>query len=101
KRVTSAASYGRLLTQINLELDPVSHDVIGTDAHNLIVTRDNANTPVDAYVKTLVKDRVAVVANRVIGHTPVLLQAPVRPLPAGASGEYSLGSVIADAMLWA
>jgi 5'-nucleotidase len=29
----------------------------------------------------------------------VELKAPVRPLPAGASGEYSMGSVIADAML--
>ncbi len=101
KRVTSAASFGRLLTQIDLELDPVSHDVIDTDAHNLIVTRDNADYDVDSFVKTLVNKKVAPMANRVIGNTPVALKAPVRPLPANDSGEYSLGSVTADAMLWA
>jgi 5'-nucleotidase len=98
KLVTSAASYGRLVTHIDLELDRSTHDVVQANAHNVVVTRDNANTPVDAFVKGYVT-KAASLANRVIGRTPVLLKAPVRPLPAGESGEYSLGNVIADAML--
>ncbi|WP_224366614.1 bifunctional metallophosphatase/5'-nucleotidase [Hyalangium versicolor] len=98
KRVTSAASFGRVITDIDLKLDPVSHDVIEVTARNIVVTRDNADMPVDAVVKDFVA-KAAPLANRVIGNTPVALKAPVRPLPASASGEYSLGSVIADAML--
>lgn len=99
RRVTSAASFGRVLTQIDLSLDPDSHDVTETDAHNVIVTRDNANTPMDLFVKDYVR-KAAPLANRIIGNTPVPLKAPVRPLPAGESGEYSMGSVVADSMLY-
>ena len=98
KLVTSAASFGRVLTDIDLSLDPKTHDVVEASAHNIVVTRDNANNPVDAEVKRYVA-KSAPVANRVIGNTPVVLKAPVRPLPAGESGEYSMGSVTADAML--
>jgi 5'-nucleotidase len=43
--------------------------------------------------------KVAPVRDRVIGHTPNALAAPVRPLPAGASGESTLGNAVADGML--
>jgi 5'-nucleotidase len=98
KRVTSAASFGRVLTYIDLALDPVTHDVVESAATNIIVTRDNANTPVDEYVKNVVS-KAAPLANRVIGNTSVNLKAPVRPLPAGESGEYTLGNVVSDGLL--
>ncbi len=98
KRVTSAASYGRLVTDIDLVLDPVSHDVVEANAHNVIVTRDTVNVPVDDFVKSVIT-KAAPLRDRVIGNTPVELKAPVRPLPAGTSGESVLGNVIADAML--
>jgi 5'-nucleotidase len=72
--------------------------VTDASAHNLIVTRDNALNAVDVMVKDYV-NHAAPQANRIIGNTPVLLKAPVRPLPDGESGEYNLGDVIADAML--
>jgi 5'-nucleotidase len=100
KRVTSAASNGRLLTSIDLTLDPATRDVAEVTATNVIVTRDTGAEPVDTVVKDYAA-RAAPLANRVVGRTPVDLKAPIRPLPAGSSGEYSLGNVIADAMLWA
>ncbi|WP_375764761.1 bifunctional metallophosphatase/5'-nucleotidase [Archangium gephyra] len=99
KRVTSAASYGRLITDIDLVLDPVSHDVVETAARNVLVTRDSgSDTAVDTFVKEVVA-KAAPLRDRIIGNTPVELKAPVRPLPAGATGESTLGNVVADAML--
>jgi 5'-nucleotidase len=98
KRVTSAYSHGRLITDIDLVLDPVSHDVVETAARNVIVTRDLADPSVDTYVKEIVA-KAAPQANRVIGNTTGELKAPVRPIPAGASGESTLGNLVADAML--
>ncbi|WP_224249880.1 bifunctional metallophosphatase/5'-nucleotidase [Hyalangium gracile] len=98
KRVTSAASFGRAITDIDLVLDPVSHDVIEANARNIVVTRDNANNTVDTMVRGYVA-KATPLASRVIGNTSMALQAPVRPLPAGQSGEFLLGNVIADAML--
>ncbi|HYO52645.1 bifunctional metallophosphatase/5'-nucleotidase [Archangium sp.] len=96
KRVTSAASHGRLVTDIDMVLDPVSHDVVEVTARNVIVTRDTANPPVDAFVKELVS-KAAPLRDKVIGNTPSELKAPVRT--SGSSGESTLGNVIADAML--
>jgi 5'-nucleotidase len=98
KRVTSAASNGRLLTDIDLVLDPTTHDVVDTAARNVVVTRETAHAQVEAFV-TGVIGKVAPVRDRVIGHTPNALAAPVRPLPAGASGESTLGNAVADGML--
>lgn len=98
KHVTSAASNGRLVTDIDLVLDAASGDVVETNARNVIVTRE---TP-DTTVETLVNDYVtksAPLKNKIIGNTPGVLTAPVRPLPAGSSGESVLGNIIADGML--
>jgi 5'-nucleotidase len=98
KRVTSAASNGRLVTDIDLMLDPVSRDVVEASARNVIVTRDTADAPVDAFVKELVT-RAAPLRDKVIGNTPSELKAPVRSSSADSTGESTLGNVIADAML--
>lgn len=98
KRVTSAASNGRLVTDIDLVLDPISRDVVEVSARNVIVTRDTADASVEAFVKGLVT-QAAPLRDRVIGNTPGELKAPARPLPEGSTGESTLGNVIADAML--
>ncbi|WP_044186106.1 bifunctional metallophosphatase/5'-nucleotidase [Hyalangium minutum] len=98
KLVTSAASLGRLLTTIDLTLDPSTGDIVEKVANNNIVTRDNANTPADTLVKKYVKDATPL-ASRILGNTPVELKAPIRPLPAGMSGESILGNIVADGML--
>ncbi|QRK04379.1 bifunctional metallophosphatase/5'-nucleotidase [Archangium violaceum] len=98
KHVTSAASNGRLVTDIDLVLDAASGDVVETTARNVIVTRETADTAVEALVNDYVT-KSAPLRDKVIGNTPADLKAPVRPLPAGGSGESVLGNVIADAML--
>ncbi|WP_164010628.1 bifunctional metallophosphatase/5'-nucleotidase [Pyxidicoccus trucidator] len=98
KRVTSAASNGRLLTDIDLVLDPTTRDVVETAARNVIVTRDTAHAPVAAFVQDVI-GKVAPLRDRVIGQTASGLAAPVRPLPAGTSGESTLGNAVADGML--
>ena len=98
KIVTSAASYGRVVTTIDLTLDPTTGEVAEAAANNNVVTRDNANTPADALVKEFVA-KATPLANRLLGNTPGELKAPIRPLPAGQSGESVLGNVVADAML--
>ena len=98
KRVTSAASNGRLVTDIDLVLDPKTRDVVDVQARNVLVTRETPNAAVQSYVQGLVA-KAAPLRDKVLGSTPSVLNAPVRPLPAGASGESTLGNVVADAML--
>ncbi|MBN1210292.1 MAG: bifunctional metallophosphatase/5'-nucleotidase [Myxococcaceae bacterium] len=98
KIVTSAASFGRLITDIDLVLDPATGDVMEATARNVIVTRDTAHTEVDAFVTGMVT-RAAPLRDRIIGNTAGDLMAPVRPPPAGTTGESTLGNAISDAML--
>ncbi len=90
--VTSAASAGRLVTRVILELDPTTGDVAAVDAENLIVTRDV--TPPAAMTSLL--DRylalVAPLANRVVGTTTAAIGRV-----ASLAGETALGDLIADA----
>ncbi len=98
KRVTSAASYGRLITDIDLTLDPRTGDVVEADARNVVVTRETPDAAVEAFVQGIVA-KAAPQRDKVIGNTPGELKGPVRPIPAGASGESVLGNVVSDAML--
>lgn len=98
KLVTSAMNYGRLVTSIDLKLDPTTGDVVEKAATNTLVTRDAASPPAAELVKGYVA-KSAPLANRLVGNTPVELRAPPRPTPAGLTGETVLGSVVADSML--
>jgi 5'-nucleotidase len=97
RRVTSAMSYGRLVTDMELVLDGATGDVVETSAHNLPVTRDVEVVP---EVQALVERYEALAAplrDRVIGRVTARLQPPNgRQFP---SGESPLGNVIADAQL--
>ncbi len=94
--VIQGLSFGRLLSVVDLQIDPRSKDVIRskTVAENEIVTR--TVTP-DARVQAIVDEartKAAPLANRQIGTiTADLLRA------AAPSGESTLGDVIADAQL--
>ncbi|HVH47734.1 MAG TPA: bifunctional metallophosphatase/5'-nucleotidase [Labilithrix sp.] len=92
--VTSTSSFGRVITALDLDIDPKTRDVVRTEAHNHAVTHDIAPDPV---VQAIV-DRAAAVAapleNRVIGHIAETLTAAGRN-----GGESPLGSVVADAQL--
>lgn len=109
--LTSASSYGRMVTDVHLLLDSRTHDVIRPAAYavNKVVTNNqdgadddtepDANVlPVPALTRliALYKELVAPIANEVIGQlagTSVLTDAP------DDSGESPLGNLIADAQV--
>ena len=95
--VTSAASYGRLVTQIELTLDPVAHALVDLRARNVPVTHDRAP---DQEVARLVKeyaDRTRGVTARVVGYVKSDLTGNAEAARS-PSCETPLGDVIADAM---
>jgi 5'-nucleotidase len=100
KVVTSAASFGRLITDIDLVIDHESKDIKSKTARNVIVTQDVAKDP--AVTAILEKYRVIAnpIANRVVGSvTETLLSGRDAGGDPDGDGETPLGSVIADAQL--
>lgn len=94
KLVTSAGSYGRLLTEINLAIDPQSGDVKAARAVNHVVA---TALPKDSALTEIVSRHAALVAslqNRVVGR----VGEPISPLR-DANGESELGKLLADAQL--
>ncbi len=93
-RVTSAGCFGRLLTNIDLTLDPTTKDVIAVEAENILVTHDIEET---AAIQTLVaayEQKAAPLANRPMGTLTSAIEKAVNE-----HGEAPLGSLIADAQL--
>ncbi len=97
KRVTSAASYGRLITDLELVIDGASGDVVETQARNVLVTQDGPGAPpVQALVERY-EQLAAPLRDRVIGQVTAPLQGP--DSKRWPSGESPLGNLIADAQL--
>jgi 5'-nucleotidase len=93
--VTSASSFGRVVTDVDLTIDRATGDVVRMRANNRIVTRDvTPDTRLTALVDKY-QTLVAPLANRVIGS--ITADHTRDPTPAG---ESALGDVIADAQ-WA
>jgi len=91
---TSAGAFGRFLTRIELDLDPVQHHVLSRKATQVAVTHDIAP---DARAKAIVDRAVAdaaPLAGKRVGRLAVGLSRK-----ASEAGESSLGSVVADAHL--
>ena len=100
KLVTSASSFGRVVTDIELTIDRRSDEITDASAFNHIVTQDvkrdrRAQKILDKYTTLS-----APLANRVIGSITEDIRS-ARDVPSGqnASGEQPMGDVIADAML--
>ena len=92
--VTSASSFGRVITTIDLEIDPKTKDVVKAEAHNHAVTQDVAPDPT---VQGIVDKAIAAAApieNRVIGKITDTLSGGSRN-----GQESTLGRVVADAQL--
>ena len=91
--VTSAMSYGRLLTEIDLQIDPETRDVVEKTAQNFVVRTDGDS---DAEVAELVEyyEGLTEIAERQVGSIGESLGAE-----AGDDGESDMGKVIADAQL--
>ncbi|AKT43080.1 bifunctional metallophosphatase/5'-nucleotidase [Chondromyces crocatus] len=93
KIVTSAASFGRLITDIDLTIDRATGDVIAAHAENVIVTRDQADVVLDDFVSGY-QELVTPVASRQVGMITANLTRN-----ADSAGQTTMGFVVADAML--
>jgi 5'-nucleotidase len=92
--VTSASSFGRLVTDMDLTIDRRSKDITSISVNNQIVTRDvPAASPITALI-----DRYKAIsdplADRVIGSITADITRTQN-----AAGESALGDVIADSQL--
>ncbi len=91
--LTSAASFGRLLSRIELTIDPVAHEVTSKTAHNVVVTRDVTPDPVISAMVDKYVAGAAPLADLQVGS--ITADIPSTP---GPNGECPLGDVIADGM---
>jgi 5'-nucleotidase len=100
KLVTSAASFGRLITDIDLTIDHQSKAITSATATNRIVTQDVAQDPAAKAILDKYTELSAPLANRVVGSIAGDIRS-ARDNPSGqnAAGEQPMGDVIADAML--
>jgi 5'-nucleotidase len=92
--VTSALSYGRAITSIDLTIDPVTRDVVRADAHNHWTTHDLEPDPAVRAIVERAATAAAPIESRVIGRITETLSAKLN-----AGGDSPLGAVIADAQL--
>ncbi|ATY15626.1 bifunctional metallophosphatase/5'-nucleotidase [Amycolatopsis sp. AA4] len=94
--VIQGASFGRLLSVVDLKIDRRTRDVVRsqTKAHNEIVTRDVTPDPAVTKLVDEAKTKAAPIANKQVGTITADL-----PAAGGPSGESPLGDVIADAQL--
>lgn len=95
--VTSAASFGRLVTDIDITLDTTTKQITAVSAINIVVDRTNSKVPPDPAVKSLVDAYSAIaapLANRKVGSITAEISNKV-----DASGESPLGDLVADAQL--
>src|SRR5262245_12488913 len=91
---TSASSFGRLVTDIDLVIDHQSKDVTSVDAHNVIVTRNVAKDAAETAIVNKYDTLSAPLANRVVGSQTANITRDV-----SFAQESALGDVIADAQL--
>jgi 5'-nucleotidase len=91
---TSAASFGRLITAIDMEIDGRRGDVEFVHAKNHIVTRDVAKDERQTRLIAKYEALSAPISNRVVGTASADITRAANP-----AGESALGDVIADAQL--
>lgn len=94
KLVTSAASNGRLVTEVFIELSPNDGKLLSARAENIIVTRDVKKDEDQSMLIAKYKEIAAPIANRIIGHLSESLSRVANDV-----GESVLGRTIADAHL--
>ncbi len=92
--VTSAESYGRMITRISLGIDTATDLITSKSAVNEIVTRDVARDPAETRILKKYSALADGTANKIVGAVTADLTRA-----SNAAGESPLGDVIADAML--
>jgi 5'-nucleotidase len=94
RSVTSAASLGRVITDLDLRIDARTGEVVSRSARNIPVTRDVPRTAAVTELIARYRPLAARVGARVVG--TLAAEIPREP---NASGESALGDVVADAFL--
>ncbi|HEX7745312.1 MAG TPA: bifunctional metallophosphatase/5'-nucleotidase [Micromonosporaceae bacterium] len=103
--VTSASSFGRLVTDIDLKIDRNTGDVLTATADNTIVKRDVAKDTAQTDLIARYRRALGPVASQVVGQTTEAITRTQESLlgkcPDAGSvcGESALGNLIADAQL--
>ncbi|MGN9767555.1 bifunctional metallophosphatase/5'-nucleotidase [Micromonospora sp. SD12] len=99
KLVTSASSFGRLVTDIDLSIDRRTGDVISAKAENVVVTRDVAPDRAQTDLINRYRTVLGPVAGREVGQTTTEIKKTQETLFGTTMGESPLGNLIADAQL--
>ena len=104
RRVTSASSLGRLVTDVRLEIDPRTKDVIRprVTATNVIVTNSDGTRERSDIVSLINRytTLVAPIADEVLGHlAPTTETGQSLPKPGLIDRDFALGNLIADSQL--
>jgi 5'-nucleotidase len=94
RTVTSAASFGRLVTRVTLSIDAWTDTITSVAATNEIVTRDVQPDPAQLELIAHYASLAVPIARRAVGS----IAAPL-PRALNSAGESVLGDVIADAQL--
>jgi 5'-nucleotidase len=113
--LTSASSFGRLVTSIDLTIDHQSKDVTAETATNYVVKQTSgsfnsavagslgtpvAKDPIESAIVKKWQDLSAPIANRIVGHlTADLLSSRDGAGGINFAGEQPIGEVIADGQL--
>jgi 5'-nucleotidase len=95
--ITSASSFGRLVTETHLTYDLRARDIIRSSVQgtNVVVDRDVAKDPAQTTIITTYNTLVEPIKNKVIGQ----VTAATLPKTSSSDPETSLGRLIADAQL--
>jgi 5'-nucleotidase len=97
--VTSAASFGRLITSIDLTIDGRAGTMVDAAAENHVVTQTVAKDPGTTEILARYKTISDPIGNRVIGRiTADIYSARGTVNGTNAAGEQPMGDVIADGM---
>jgi 5'-nucleotidase len=94
--VTSAASYGRVATKIELDIDTDAGRVVSKHAKNFVITRDVAPDPAVQLIIDDYKKKAAPLTERTVGYVKADFTGNAKAA-GSASCETPLGDLIADA----
>jgi 5'-nucleotidase len=95
KLVTSAASAGRVMTDIDLAVRRSDGEIVSKDARNVIITRDVAKDARQTALLAGYLPAAEKVSSRVLGTITASLTRAATP-----AGESVLGDIVADALLY-
>ena len=100
KLVTSASSFGRLITEVQLTIDRKKNDIVDSAAENHVVTQTVEKDPAITAILDHYRQFSDPIGNRVVGSITEDIRSS-RDTPSGqnAAGEQPMGDVIADAQL--